>query len=220
MAPTLPLKPGILIVTLHEGKGFKLPPHLEEKWQPSHHAGSLSTGGGFSVAGSMRPTSSSRDAGLAGSYVRSGGGRPQSSAGAINAAPTVHGRYNSRHLPYALIDFDKQQVFINAVSGSPENPLWAGESTQYKFDVSRPTDIIISLYIRNPNAPPNSARTDDAFIGTLRVNPRFEEVSTATPEADPKLSKKDKEKAALAAKEQEKEPGQVGTQWIDVQFGA
>jgi serum/glucocorticoid-regulated kinase 2 len=177
----------------------------------------MSQGGGFSVAGSMRNNvPSSRDQGMSGSYVR--GGRPQSSAGAINAAPTIHGRYNSRHLPYALIDFDKQQVFINSVSGTPDNPLWAGENTQYKFDVSRPTDITISLYIRNPNAPPNSARTDDAFIGTLRVNPRFEEVPVL-PQDEQKLSRKDREKAALAKAELEN-MGQVGTQWIDVQFGA
>lgn len=74
------------------------------------------------------------------------------------------------------------------------------------------------MYIRNPNAPPNSARTDDAFIGTLRVNPRFEEVPIQ--HDDPKMSKKDKEKAALAKAEQEKDLGQVGTQWIDVQYGS
>lgn len=216
--PPPPLKPGILIVTLHEGRGFSLPPHLEEKFhQQAHHAGSLSQGGagGFSVAGSMRPGSSARDGGMSGSYRP---GRPQSAAGAINAAPTIHGRYSSRHLPYALIDFDKQQVFINSVSGSPQNPLWAGDNTQYKFDVSRETDMTISLYIRNPNSLPNSARTDDAFIGTLKVSPKFEEVQQY-PE-DPKLSKKDKEKAAIAKAESDRESGQVGVQWIDVQFGS
>ena len=117
----------------------------------------------------MRPGSSSRNQ-VAGSYSN----RPQSAAGSINAVPTIHGRYSSKYLPYALVDFDKQQVFINAVSGTPENPLWAGGNTQYKFDVSRTTDISVSLYVRNPTAPPNAGRTEDIFIGKCHIRPKFE----------------------------------------------
>lgn len=149
----------------------------------------MSQGGGLSVAGSMRPGSSSH--------------RPQSAAGSINAAPTIHGRYSSKHLPYALVDFDKQQVFINAVSGTPENPLWAGSNTQYKFDVSRVTDLTVSLYIRNPSASPNAGRNEDIFIGTLKVHPRFEE------------SRQDSK-----AGNGEGGAGQAGADWIPVQFGS
>lgn len=102
-------------------------------------------------------------------------GRPKTSGGAINSVPTVHGRYSSKYLPYALVDFDKQQIFVNGVSGSPENPLWAGSSTQYKFDVSRITDVGISVYIRNPNAPANAGRSADIWIGSCRVHPSFEQ---------------------------------------------
>ncbi|KAJ9635921.1 Serine/threonine-protein kinase [Coniosporium tulheliwenetii] len=215
--PPPPLKPGILIVTLHEGSGFALPPGAEAAFAGSgHHQGSLSTGGGFSVAGSMRPNSSARNQGNVGSYM--GSGRPQSAAGAINAAPTVHGRYSSKHLPYALVDFDKQQVFINAVSGTPQNPVWAGDNTQYKFDVSRVTELALSLYIRNPNASPNAGRSEDIFIGTCKVNPRFEEVRQYV--EDPKMSRKDKEKAAAAYAEQGRNLGQSGVEWIDIQYGS
>jgi serum/glucocorticoid-regulated kinase 2 len=144
----------------------------------------------------MRPGSSSRNP-AAGSYTN----RPQSAAGSINAAPTIHGRYSSKHLPYALVDFDKQQVFINAVSGTPENPLWAGSNTQYKFDVSRVTDLTVSLYIRNPSASPNAGRNEDIFIGTLKVHPRFEE------------SRQDSKNGDGSA-------GQAGADWIPVQFGS
>lgn len=147
----------------------------------------------------MRPGSSRNP--VVGSYT--GHGRPQSAAGSINAAPTIHGRYSSKHLPYALVDFDKQQVFINAVSGTPENPLWAGGNTQYKFDVSRITDLTVSLYIRNPTAPPNAGRNEDIFIGTLKINPRFEEQRDG----------KDKKGENIAA-------GQAGADWINVQFGS
>ncbi|KAF2748653.1 kinase-like protein [Sporormia fimetaria CBS 119925] len=205
--PPPPLKPGILIVTLHEGKGFSLPPGAEQAFTPSsHHHGSLSAGGGFSVAGSMRPNPGSRNP-VAGSYTN----RPQSAAGSINSVPSNHGRYSSRHLPYALVDFDKQQVFINAVSGTPENPLWAGGNTQYKFDVSRITDLNISLYIRNPTAPPNAGREQDIFIGTCRVNPRFEEASVHNQEKE--KSKKDKDRNVPQPQ------GQVGAEWIEVGFG-
>jgi serum/glucocorticoid-regulated kinase 2 len=99
------------------------------------------------------------------------------------------------------VDFDKQQVFINAVSGTPEKPLWAGGNTQYKFDVSRTTDLSVSLYIRNPSAPPNAGRSQDICIGTLTINPRFEEARQDKP-----------------AKE-DHAAGQAGAEWIKVQFG-
>jgi serum/glucocorticoid-regulated kinase 2 len=137
----------------------------------------------------MRPGSSSRNQ-VAGSYSN----RPQSAAGSINAVPTIHGRYSSKYLPYALVDFDKQQIVINAVSGTPENPLWAGGNTQYKFDVSRTTDISVSLYVRNPTAPPNAGRTEDIFIGKCHIRPKFE--------ADPN------DKAGQS------------TEWLELQYGS
>ncbi|TKA72823.1 hypothetical protein B0A49_05290 [Cryomyces minteri] len=213
--PPPPLKPGILIVTLHEGRGFSLPAGAEQAFGGRHGSTSSIGSGGFSVAGSMRPGSSSTNQGsLAGSYVSA---RPQSVTGGINAVPSSHGRYSSRYLPYALVDFDKQQVFINSVSGSPENPLWAGETTQYKFDVSRTTSLTLSLYIRNPQAPPNAGRSQDIFIGTCKVNPRFEEVHPY--EEDPKLSKKDREKAAAAYAERQKTLGQAGAEWNEIEYG-
>ncbi|KAH0173807.1 serine/threonine-protein kinase gad8, partial [Aureobasidium melanogenum] len=208
--PAPPLKPGILILTFHEGRGFSLPAGAEQIFQPRHGA-SLSSGSGFSVAGA-RPGSVSNSA--YGSYAP---GRPQSSQGGINAGPSVHGRYSSKYLPYALVDFDKQQVFVNSVSGTPEKPVWAGENTQYKFDVSRACELNLSIYIRNPNAPPNAGRNDDIFLGTCRINPRFEEVHPY--EEDPKLGRKDREKAAFAHAEKAKTQGQSGTEWVDLQYG-
>lgn len=211
--PPPPLKPGILIVTLHDGRGFSLPPGVE--LSGSNHQSTLSSGASY-VSGSIRPSSASRNPSVVGSY--SGTGRPQSASTNINAVPTIHGRYSSKYLPYALVDFDKQQVFINAVSGTPESPVWAGDNTQYKFDVSRTTDLSLSLYIRNPNAPSNAGRNEDIFIGTCKVKPRFEETKQRAAE-DAKASKKDKEKAAAAA-EQERTLGHTGVDWVDVQYGS
>ncbi|GKT93538.1 hypothetical protein Ct61P_11388 [Colletotrichum tofieldiae] len=94
-----PPKPGILVVTLHEG--------------------SLSTGGALSVAGSVRPSSSQR--GAVGSFIN-GAARPQTSGGGFTGIPTNHGRISGKYMPYALLDFDKMQVFVNSVEGTPENP--------------------------------------------------------------------------------------------------
>ncbi|EFQ99935.1 AGC/AKT protein kinase [Nannizzia gypsea CBS 118893] len=207
--PTESLKPGILIVTLHEGKGFSLSPHYEQVFN-SHYQ---SSGGSYSA--SMRPSSSSHASHIPNSFTHSM--RPQSTSGGINAAPTNHGRYSTKHLPYALLDFDKLQVFVDSVSGSPENPLWAGDNTSFKFDVSRATDLNVQVYIRNPAARPGSGRSDDIFLGACKINPRFEERRRFV--EDPKASKKEREKAAAAFAQREKQLGQLGSEWIDLQFG-
>ncbi|KAF2718591.1 Pkinase-domain-containing protein [Polychaeton citri CBS 116435] len=206
--PAQPLKPGILILTLHEGRGFSLPQGAEALFQQKPgHASSISAGtfaGGSYMGNSARPGSSAY--------------RPQSAAGGgINAAPSSHGRYSSKYLPYALVDFDKQQIFVNAVSGTPENPLWPGESTQYKFDVGRATEVSISLYIRNPNAPSNAGRQQDIFIGTSRITPSFVEESSSGATQPPSSSdSKSKKEAPVSVSN-----GQnvSGIHWQQVQYG-
>ena len=156
--------------------------------------------------------------------------RPQSAAGgsSINAVPSSHGRYSSKYLPYALVDFDKQQVFVNAVSGSPENPIFAGESTQYKFDVSRSTELNLSLYIRNPSAPPNAGRQQDIFIGTVRIKPTFsEDAQSGAPQA-PSTTDTSSKGGLLSSKKDKPAPttsitptngASMGMAWHDVQYG-
>ncbi|KAL9102649.1 MAG: hypothetical protein Q9163_002235 [Psora crenata] len=213
--PQTPPKPGILIVTLHEGKDFSLPSQYQQQYS-SQLQNSASTG--YGVAGSLRgePSMARTQGSVVGSYAQNG--RPQSAAGGgINAAPTIHGRYSSRHLPYALLDFDKLQVFVDAVSGSPQNPYWAGDNTSYKFDVSRATELSVNIFLRNPNARPGAGRSEDIFLGAVRINPRFEEEHQYVD--DPKASKKDREKGMAAFAEQERQLGQMGTEWLDVSFG-
>ncbi|KAI0534582.1 Pkinase-domain-containing protein [Xylaria digitata] len=210
-----PPKPGILVITLHEGQGFALPDQHRNALSSQHQSGSVSTGNALNSSGSVRPGSSQRAA--AGSYV-SGSSRPQTSAGGFSGIPSNHGRISSKYLPYALIDFEKVQVFVNAVSGNPENPLWAGDNIQYKFDVSRVTELAVHLYIRNPNAPAGSGRSQDIFMGVVRINPRFEEKHTFV--EDPKASKKDREKAAAEFQSRERELGHSGVDWVDVQYGS
>ncbi|KAK3294550.1 kinase-like domain-containing protein [Chaetomium fimeti] len=202
-------KPGILVVTIHEGQGFSLPEQHRNAFTPSHGGSSLSTGNALGMVGSPRPQSSSRTTAFM-------GGRPQTSGG-FSGIPTNHGRISTKYMPYALIDFDKVQVFVNSVEGNPENPLWAGSNTQYKFDVSRVTELVVHLYIRNPNAPPGSGRSQDIFLGVVRINPRFEEKQPYV--EDPKASKKDREKAATEHASRERSLGHSGVEFVDVQYG-
>lgn len=209
--PTAPVHPGILILTLHEGKGFSLPPGAEAAFQKPGHGSSVSTGSfaGSYMGNSVRPGSSNNV------Y------RPASAAGpgaGINAVPSTHGRYSSKYLPYALLDFDKQQVFVNAVSGTPENPVWPGESTQYKFDVSRTTELSLSLYLRNPSAP-NAGRQQDIFIGTCRIKPTFSEdqVAAGAPSNADKVAKDKTMPPPSTAASQANNA--FGIQWHDVQYG-
>lgn len=141
--------------------------------------------------------------------------------GGINSVPSSHGRYSSKYLPYALVDFDKQQVFVNAVSGSPENPMWPGESTQYKFDVSRSTELNISLYIRNPSALPNAGRQQDIFIGTVRVKPHFSEDAQfgAQQQQQAAASSGKKDSKAMPPPPPTNGAAQPSAQWYDVQYG-
>ncbi|KAB5578028.1 kinase-like domain-containing protein [Coniochaeta sp. 2T2.1] len=204
-------KPGILVVTLHEGQGFSLPEQHRNAFSQGHSSSSMSTGNALGAASSVRPGSRSSS-----SFIN-GGARPQTSSGGFNGIPTNHGRISTKYMPYALLDFDKVQVFVNSVEGTPENPLWAGSNTQYKFDVSRVTELVVHLYIRNPSAPPGSGRSQDIFLGVVRINPRFEERQPFV--EDPKASKKEREKAAAEFASKERALGLVGEQWVDVQYG-
>ncbi|KAL5319203.1 hypothetical protein ACEPPN_012252 [Leptodophora sp. 'Broadleaf-Isolate-01'] len=74
-------------------------------------------------------------------------------------------------LPYALLDFGKLQVFVCSVSGTTENPLWEGHETSYNFDVSQAAELVIHLYLTNPDV---SKGGQDISLGTGRIIPLFE----------------------------------------------
>ncbi|KAI5777808.1 kinase-like domain-containing protein [Geopyxis carbonaria] len=148
-APTSTIKPGLLIVSLHEAKGLTVPPSLSSSGRPP----SSSSAGGTSS-------------------------RPGTSG---NSHPHGHQRHQSKLFrTYCVLEFDKTQVIVNANSGVPENPVFAGSTTQFKFDVSREADLSVSLYLRNPGS---GGRDEDLFLGACKILPSFEE-------PDPKASKK------------------------------
>lgn len=76
-------------------------------------------------------------------------------------------------MPYALVDFENSEFLVNSVAGTPQNPLWPGPNTQYKFDVSRVSDLTIHLFLRNPSPTTGSRRTQDIFLGDVQLAPDF-----------------------------------------------
>ncbi|KAG0307620.1 AGC protein kinase Gad8 [Dissophora globulifera] len=87
-------------------------------------------------------------------------------------------------LPYAVLEFDKNEVLIDALGGELSNPVW-----QYRahFDVSRVSDVQLSLYIRIPNPKTLAAldksgnmmesenSSEDVFLGNVKLEPRWDE---------------------------------------------
>ncbi|PON31057.1 serine/threonine protein kinase-50, partial [Trichoderma gamsii] len=109
-----PPKPGILVLTLFEARGLSLPEEYQDVIAAGHPTGAHSAGDALS---SVRQNASAR---------------PQSTGSGFKGIPTNHGRVSTKYMPYALVDFDKNQVFINSVDGNPENPVWAGSNTQIR----------------------------------------------------------------------------------------
>lgn len=185
-------------MTLHEGKGFSIPPYYQQIFT-SYYQNTNDTVQPSPAASHSAQTAVSR---------------PQSISSDIDAAPTIHVRYLNKYLPYALLDFDKNQVFIDAVSGTPENPLWAGDKTAFKFDVSRQAELSIQIYLRNPAAQPGVEYNEDIFLGAIKMQPCLQELTTII--EDPRLRKKENQRAVA---EEEKNIIQSGAEWQDMQFG-
>ncbi|CAO3637524.1 unnamed protein product [Cunninghamella blakesleeana] len=77
-------------------------------------------------------------------------------------------------LPYVVLEFDKNEILIDALGGNTNNPIY-----QYRanFDVSRNSDVSISIYLRPPPTasdarPANS--NNDHFLGAVKLQPNFE----------------------------------------------
>lgn len=115
-------------------------------------------------------------------------------------------RVPCQHMPYALVDFDKVPVFVNSVAGTPENPLWPGTNTQYKFDVSRVSELTIHLFSRDPNSTLRSGRAQDVFLGAVRHTPPFQTGSSSSYDEEP-------------SNEDDHDNVFSGVGWFDVQNG-
>ena len=82
-------------------------------------------------------------------------------------------------LPYIVLEFDKNEILIDALGGKLNEPVW-----MYKahFDVSRASEISISTYLRTgysnfpgqTNSTPNDMGNSDLFLGAVKFIPDFD----------------------------------------------
>ncbi|KAA8894931.1 kinase-like domain-containing protein [Sphaerosporella brunnea] len=70
-------------------------------------------------------------------------------------------------------------------------PVFAGNTTQFKFDVSREAELSVGIYMRNPG--PRGAGDEDVFLGSCRILPSFEE-----PVQGPRSSSQPRDSAELS----------------------
>ncbi|CAG8674411.1 13199_t:CDS:2, partial [Racocetra fulgida] len=77
-------------------------------------------------------------------------------------------------LPYVVLEFDKNEVLIDALGGEVQNPIW-----QYKahFDVSRESDVSIQIYLRKSTQTGQHTNDmgNDVFLGGVKIIPSFNE---------------------------------------------
>lgn len=87
----------------------------------------------------------------------------------INPRESIQ-RKKSWWLPYVVLEFDKNEVMIDALLGSRDAPKWQSHA---EFDVSRASDISISVYLRlqAPTASQNADMGNDVLLGRLDLTP-------------------------------------------------
>jgi len=87
-------------------------------------------------------------------------------------------------LPYVVLEFDKNEVLVDALGGDVSNPVWMYSAT---FDVSRISDIAVSVYLRTAS-PGGEYKADtgngggegadmgnsDLSLGSIRFTPDLE----------------------------------------------
>ncbi|GAA5980725.1 hypothetical protein JCM11641_000185 [Rhodosporidiobolus odoratus] len=77
-------------------------------------------------------------------------------------------------LPYVVLEFDKNEVLIDALGGDLSSPTWMFRA---HFDVSRISDVSISAYLRTAPLVPGQNRGDmgnDLFLSGLKFAPSFD----------------------------------------------
>ncbi|KZW01511.1 Pkinase-domain-containing protein [Exidia glandulosa HHB12029] len=84
-------------------------------------------------------------------------------------------RKNCWWLPYAVLEFDVNQVLIDAMGGQLSDPVYM---YQAQFDVSRTSEISLQLYLRAGETSASSGQYDmglnDQFIGGIKFVPALD----------------------------------------------
>ncbi|KAK4049808.1 Serine/threonine-protein kinase [Microbotryomycetes sp. JL201] len=81
-------------------------------------------------------------------------------------------------LPYVVLEFDKNEVLIDAMGGELDSPVYMFRA---HFDVSRISDVSVSSYLRSSPIAPGRSRNDmgnDVFLGGVKFTPIFDQSQT------------------------------------------
>jgi len=77
-------------------------------------------------------------------------------------------------LPYIVLEFDKNEILVDALGGDLDNPVWHYRAS---FDVSRASEISLSAYLRTAPSVPGQERADmgnDLFLAGVKFAPTFD----------------------------------------------
>ncbi|KAF9042901.1 kinase-like domain-containing protein [Panaeolus papilionaceus] len=71
-------------------------------------------------------------------------------------------------LPYVVLEFDKNEILIDAMGGDLANPVW---NYRADFDVSRTSNISVSSYLRTAASQGQDDMGNDLLIGRVDLTP-------------------------------------------------
>ncbi|KAG8955849.1 AGC protein kinase Gad8 [Tulasnella sp. 424] len=82
-------------------------------------------------------------------------------------------------LPYIVLEFDKNEILIDSLGGTIQEPVWM---FQAHFDVSRVSEIALQFYLRNGTKTEDLGNDElgkaDLFMGNLTFVPDFDRPGT------------------------------------------
>ncbi|CAH1762009.1 13207_t:CDS:2 [Entrophospora sp. SA101] len=150
--PSTPTSPtpipasGLLIIRVIEARGIILPPGISTPQNPQQFVSATPTSSSAS-ANTHTTRSSNRDS---------------------------MQRRQCWWLPYVVLEFDKNEILIDALGGEVQNPTW-----QYKanFDVSRESEVSLQVYLRKATQTGHHTNDmgNDVFLGGVKFSPNFNE---------------------------------------------
>ncbi|KZS89665.1 Pkinase-domain-containing protein [Sistotremastrum niveocremeum HHB9708] len=82
-------------------------------------------------------------------------------------------------LPYVVLEFDKNQILVDALGGTIDSPQWLYKA---HFDVSRTSTISVSAYFRTAPCIPGTSTNDmgnDLLIARIDLIPSFDSPNTS-----------------------------------------
>ncbi|KAI5453240.1 Serine/threonine-protein kinase [Naganishia albida] len=175
------IRSGMLKIRVTSAKGLSLPEGMTVPEPIQRAVQSHTHGYSHSLSGSGSFSSSMALSNAAGKRQNPSGGLGTSNRDSLQ-------RKQQWWLPYVVLEFDKNEVLVDAVGGDLGNPVWMYSAT---FDVSRISDISIQAYLRNvspgqKNVPtiqedgsePSNAEmgNSDLALGGVRFIPDLESI--------------------------------------------